>query len=111
MAQITNLNQRTTGYSAAQVQASTLFLAKVFNWMAIGLGLTGIIAFLVANSVGAQQLIFGNRIIFFGLIIGQLALVITLPAAIGKLSARTATGLFLLYSAMTGALLSSVLLI
>ena len=47
-------------------EASTIFLAKVFNWMAIGLGLTGITAFLVASSQTALQLILGNKLLFFG---------------------------------------------
>ena len=34
----------------ARQEASTVFLAKVFNWMAIGLGLTGITAYLTAQS-------------------------------------------------------------
>ena len=33
----------------ARQDASTVFLAKVFNWMAIGLGLTGVVAFFTAG--------------------------------------------------------------
>ncbi len=92
-------------------QASTLFLAKVFNWMAVGLGLTALTAFLVANSAAAQQLIFGNMLIFYGLIIGELGLVIYLSARLAKISATQATAMFLVYSALNGATLSVVLLI
>ena len=54
------------------------FIRSVYNWMAIGLGLTGLMAFYVANTPALQQLIFGNKILFFGLIIAELALVLSL---------------------------------
>lgn len=95
----------------ARAQASTVFLAKVFNWMALGLGLTGLVAFLVANSALAQQMIFGNKLVFFGLVIGELGLVFYLSARIQRISAQAATGLFLLYSALNGATLSAILLL
>ncbi len=96
--------------SQAKTQASTLFLAKVFNWMAVGLGLTGLVALLVANSAAAQQVIFGNKLFYYGLIFGELGLVFYLSARIQKMSAQAATGLFLLYAALNGATLSAVLL-
>ena len=53
------------------------FIRSVYNWMAIGLGLTGLVAFYVANSPQLVQLIFGNQLLFFGLIIAELALVLS----------------------------------
>ena len=94
----------------ARADASTLFLAKVFKWMAGGLGLSGLVAYMVASSAAAQQIIFGNRLVFFGLIIGELALVFSLSARIQKISSQAATGLFLLYSALNGATMSAILL-
>jgi FtsH-binding integral membrane protein len=79
--------------------------------MAVGLGLTGLVAFYVANSPSMLQLIFGNRLIFFGLIIGELALVFSISARVNKMSASTATALFVLYAALNGATLSSIFLI
>ena len=73
------------------------FIRSVYNWMAIGLGLTGLVAFYVANSPQLVQLIFGNQLLFFGLIIAELALVFTISARIQKLQASTATALFVLY--------------
>ncbi|MDF1577574.1 MAG: Bax inhibitor-1/YccA family protein [Desulfobulbales bacterium] len=97
------------GHAAAQ--ASTLFLAKVFNWMAIGLGITAIVAFWVTNSAAAQSLIFGNMLVFYGLIIGELGMVIYLSTRIARITASRATTLFIVYSALNGATLSAVLLI
>ena len=97
--------------SQASSRASTIFLAKVFNWMAIGLGITAAIAFLVSGSAAAQQLIFGNKMVFYGLIIGELGLVIYLSTRIKNMTAGRATTMFLLYSALNGATLSAILLI
>jgi hypothetical protein len=100
----------TVSAEQARAQASTVFLAKVFNWMAIGLGLTAAIAFLVANVPALQQVILGNRLIFFGLIIGELGLVFYLSARVEKISASAATGIFVAYSVLNGATLSAILL-
>ena len=94
----------------AQVRVNA-FIRSVYNWMAIGLALTGFVAFYVSNSESAINLIFGNRMIFYGLIIGELALVFTLVARVAKMKASTATGLFVFYAALNGVTLSSIFLI
>src|SRR5512136_2556983 len=86
------------------------FMAAVYRWMTFGLLVTAGVAFYVASTPEALQLIFGNRMVFWGLIIAQFGLVIALSAAVNKLSAGVAGALFLLYSALTGATLSVVLL-
>jgi FtsH-binding integral membrane protein len=87
------------------------FVRSVYNWMAVGLGLTGLVAFYVANSPSMLQLIFGNKLIFFGLIIGELALVFSISARVNRMQASTATGLFVLYAALNGATLSFIFLV
>lgn len=87
------------------------FIRSVYNWMAVGLGLTAITAFFVASSPALLQLIFGNQILFFGLIIGQLGMVFYLSARVQKLSAITATALFVIYSILNGVTLSSIFII
>ena len=87
------------------------FIRSVYNWMAIGLGLTGFIAFYVSNSPSMIKLIYGNQVLFFGLIIGELALVFYLSARVQKIQASTATALFILYAALNGATLSFIFLI
>jgi FtsH-binding integral membrane protein len=102
-------NERVIPQAAAE--ASTIFLAKVFNWMAIGLGLTGLAAFLTVNSQTALQIIFGNQIVFYGLIFGELGMVFYLSARIQKISAQAATALFVTYSILNGVTLSAILLL
>jgi FtsH-binding integral membrane protein len=95
----------------AQVQVRVnSFVRSVYNWMAIGLGITGVVAYGVANSPGVTEVIFGSQLIFFGLIIAQLAMVFMISARIQRMQASTATMLFIVYSALNGATLSSVFL-
>jgi FtsH-binding integral membrane protein len=94
----------------AQVQVNS-FIRSVYNWMAIGLGLTGFVAFYVASSESLIRLIFGNQLLFFGLIIAELALVFSISARVHKMQASTATGLFVLYAGLNGVTLSSIFLV
>ena len=84
------------------------FIRSVYNWMSIGLALTGFVAYYVAHDETLLRLIVGNKLIFFGLIIGELALVFYLSARIQKMQAGTATSLFILYAALNGATLSVI---
>jgi FtsH-binding integral membrane protein len=79
--------------------------------MAIGLALTGFIAYYVANTPALLNLILGNQILFFGLIIAELALVFTISARVHRMQASTATALFVLYSALNGATLSFIFIV
>ena len=100
-----------------QVRVNT-FIRSVYNWMAIGLALTGFVAFYVSHSEAMLRLLFevvGNQLkptmLFYGLIIGELALVFSLASRVSKIQASTATALFVLYAALNGATLSSIFLI
>lgn len=96
--------------TVAQVrqEASTVFLAKVFNWMAVGLGLTGITAFVTAQTVLARMVI-GTPLVFV-LMIAVIGLPIYLQVRINKLSSGAATGFFMVYSVVMGMFLSSIFL-
>lgn len=92
----------------ARQEASSIFLAKVFNWMAMGLGLTGIIAYFTAGTGLAQAIVASP--LFMVLIFAELGLVFYLSARIDKIQASTAAGLFIGYSALNGLTLSTVFL-
>jgi hypothetical protein len=87
------------------------FMAAVYRWMALGLAVTALVAYAVASSEAARGLVFANRLVFLGLVVAELALVVWISAAVNRLSAAAAGGLFLLYSALNGATLSVVLLV
>jgi FtsH-binding integral membrane protein len=76
-----------------------------------GLAVTAGTAWLVASSPSVAAAIFGNRLIFWAIVIAQFGIVITLSARVQKLAGSTASALFIAYSALTGVTLSSVLLL
>lgn len=86
-------------------------MRKVYIWMTLALAITGITAFGVASSPSLMLMIYGNGVIRWGLIIGTFALVFGVSAGINRLSLTTATGLFVLYSVLMGAMLSSIFVI
>jgi FtsH-binding integral membrane protein len=95
---------------AVSAERITAFLRKVYGWMAIGLGVTAVVALAVAGSPALTQALVANRILFFGLMIGELGLVFYLSARVQKLPASTAAALFLVYSALNGVTLSLIFL-
>jgi hypothetical protein len=96
--------------SANAAERVSAFLQRVYGWMAIGLAITALVAFTVASSPALRQVLLGNRILFFGLIVAQLGLVFYLSGRAATLAAGTAALLFAAYSALTGVTLSVVLL-
>jgi len=94
--------------SQTQVQARVnAFVRGVYNWMALGLALTGVVAYFVTNNEPALRFVYQTRWFFF---IGELALVFIISARIQKLQASTATGMFMAYSALNGATLALLLI-
>ena len=91
-------------------ERATAFLRSVYGWMFVGLGITAAVALGVAGSPALVQAIFSNPIVFFGLVIGELALVFILSARVQKLAPTTASALFIGYSALNGATLSFIFL-
>ena len=97
--------------AAARIEAQTLFLAKVFNWMAVGLALTAMTAYGVAASPAVIRLIYGNPLLFFGLVAVEIGMVYALAGRIERLSAATATGLFVAYAVLNGVTLATIFLV
>lgn len=106
----------------APMQSSTLtpemisadmaaFMTKVYAFMGAGLAVTGITAWIVANTPVAVEIILGNPIVFYGLLIGQMAMVWSFSSIAKRVSALVAVGLFLAYAGMTGLTFSVIFLI
>ena len=84
---------------------------QVYLWMAMALAITGMMALLVAGSPTMLSLIFSSKLTFFALIIAEIALVWYLSARIERLSFTTATLMFIVYSLLNGAMLSSIFIL
>lgn len=91
--------------------AFPVLMRKVYVWMTLALVITGVTAYGVATSPGILQMIYGNSMVMWVLLIAELAIVICVSAAINRLSLSTATLLFVLYSVLNGAVLSSIFLL
>jgi hypothetical protein len=76
--------------------------------MAIGLGLTGIIAYFTAETGLAMQIVASP--LFIVMILVELGMVFYLSARIDKIQAATATGLFISYAVLNGLTLSTIFL-
>ena len=95
----------------ARAARITAFLGKVYGWMFLGLLVTTVTAFVVASSPLLIETLILNRILFWGLVFGQLGLVFWLSAKVETMSPTMAAALFLIYSAAVGITTSVVLLV
>lgn len=98
------VNEKEKGLSGA----FPVLMRKVYTWMTLALLITGVTAFGVASS---PTLFMSLSKMMWGLIIAELALVFILSGAINRLSLGTATLMFIGYSVLNGAMLSSIFLV
>jgi FtsH-binding integral membrane protein len=87
------------------------FIVKVYGWMAFALAITGLVAMFTASSPAMVQTIFGNRILFYALLIGEFLLVGSLVGLLNRMSATTATAIFIFYSILNGLTFSVIFLV
>ena len=96
---------------AAQIDVGLRqYMLKVYNYMAGALALTGLVAFLVASTPAAVQLIFGTPLKWV-VMLAPLALVFFMGMRIAQMKASTAQTLFWVYAGLMGASLASVFLV
>ena len=91
--------------------AFPVLMRKVYTWMTLALVLTGLTAYGVATSPGILMALYSNSAVMWGLVIAEFALVFGISAAINRLSLTTATLMFVAYSVINGAMLSSIFLL
>ena len=84
---------------STSISVASVFMRHVYQWMTVGLLVTAGTAF------------FGNTFGLIILAIAVFAMPLVLSGMISRLSAFAATALFVVYSALMGAFLSSVLLV
>ncbi|MEZ0609354.1 Bax inhibitor-1/YccA family protein [Fibrella sp. WM1] len=87
------------------------FMTQVYGWMTVALLVTASISIWTASSETLLTIIFGNRLVFYGLLLGEVGLVMALSAMINRLTATTATALFLVYAILNGLTLASIFLV
>lgn len=106
-----NRDYNTAAYhegAVSSAMAENSVFRNVYLWMCGALTITGLVAYYIASNPSVSYSLFSNSMVFYGLIIAEFVLVIALTAAINKISALTATLMFLLYSVINGATLSAI---
>jgi FtsH-binding integral membrane protein len=102
--------------SNAQAEAAQIdvglrhYMLGVYNYMASGLALTGIVALLVAHSPQLSHLLLGTQLRWV-VILAPLAMVFILGFRLNQMRASTAKAMFWAFSALMGASLASVFLV
>ena len=93
---------------AQSVAVARGFVADVFGWMFLGLGITaGLAAFFAAQN-NMMEYFEQHQGLMLGVIVVQFGLVIALVAGLSKFSASTARLLFCLYAATVGFTFSTI---
>nr|WP_245882854.1 Bax inhibitor-1/YccA family protein [Hymenobacter chitinivorans] len=86
-------------------------MTQVYGWMAGALALTGGVAMLVGASPEIQELVFGNRLVFFGLIILELFVVGYLSRNLFEMTPNQAVGAFAGYALLNGVTLGIIFMV
>jgi len=97
------------GNEMAGSPAIASFFNAVYGWMAAGLGLTALVAWLASNNAQAMTATHGPMIIV--LFIAQIVLVMAISGAVNRISANVATLMFLVFSALNGVTLAGIFLV
>lgn len=85
------------------------YMLSVYNYMAAGIGLTGLVAY-IATATGFYQQIAGTPLIWL-VMLAPLAAVMFLSFRIERMSFAAAQGIFWAYAAMMGLSLAGILLL
>ncbi len=96
---------------AAQIDVGLRqYMLRVYNYMTGGVALTGVIAYLTANSPTMLNAIFGNPILAWIVILAPLGFVMVLSFGVNRLSPVMAQILFWAFAAVMGLSLSTIFL-
>ena len=105
-----DLNRMIDEREAVVEMAFPALMRKVYLWMTFALVVTGLTALVASGNQQFMYAIMSSRGLFLGLIIAEVAMVITLSAAINRLSFMTAGMLFIAYSILNGLTMSFIFL-
>lgn len=95
----------------AVLAKTNAFIRSVYNWMAVGLALTGLTSYYVAHNQTMLNIVYANRIMPLILLIGLIILCGFLSARITRMQASTATGLYAALTVVYGLVLAPIFLI
>ena len=110
--QMTGLDTATVGVpTVARDAGLRSYMLKVYNYMASGVLLTGIVAMLFANSGYAAQIMLGGGIMPWVIILSPLAIVFAMSFGANRMSAATLQLLFWAFAGLMGLSMSTIFLV
>lgn len=99
-------------YSGQEVVAQTnAVMKRVYVRMFIGLLVSAFCALGVASSPAALTFFFGNRLVFWGMLIAMFVIAWVIPSRMERMSSGAVLGLFVLFSALMGCWLAPIFLV
>lgn len=102
--------QARTGTQVDIDQGLRAYMLKIYNYMALALVITGLVAFSLAQSESAMQTLFGTSLRWV-VILAPLAFILVLSFGINRLSAPAAQVLFWLFAVAMGASMSTIFMV
>ncbi len=110
--QMTGLDTATVGVpTVARDAGLRSYMLKVYNYMASGVLLTGIVAMLFASSGYAAQIMLGGGIMPWVIILSPLAIVFAMSFGANRMSAATLQLLFWAFAGLMGLSMSTIFLV
>ena len=105
----TSLNNVLSPLQQEEIQRG--LITVLYGWMTLGLFVTAAAALMTLVTPGVLTAIVTNRLLFYGLIIGELVVVIGLSAGVSRMNPLVAGWLFVGYAALNGVTLSIIMLV
>lgn len=93
------------------VTQTNAVMKRVYVRMFIGLLVSAFCALGVASSPAALSFFFGNRLVFWGMLIAMFVMAWVIPARMEKMSSGAVVGFFVLFSALMGCWLAPIFIV
>lgn len=98
------------GGNAVTTQTNSV-MKRVYIRMFVGLLISAFCALGVVSSPSAMMFFFGNKVVFWGLLIAMLAMAFILPARLTRMSTATCLILFCVFSAIMGVWIAPIFIV